>query len=130
MVSNKIEGFLVYKKSMSCVWKLFCKSKPSIPKPPRILTDVKVLSPLHLDELPESSIQLEAYRDAYIDKLISIHYGLEDMKQKIAETIEQGQTDRARNYMFRRSVLVDKQKFYQNRVDMIQARLKEIKESK
>lgn len=105
---------------MSCLWKLFTKQKP-VKK--EIDSNLRIINPLNLDELPDSVVELRAHEGAIIDQLISIHYQLQSVKQKLQSLMKHGSNESVRHLLGKKMMLIEKRKMLERRLQKIQEKL-------
>lgn len=105
---------------MSCFNRFNCFSKPNVQKP-----DLRIYSPLNLDELPNTILELQAFEAATIDILVSLHYQLEDVKSKLENLTTL--TPEKNELLAKRFRIAEKKKVFDTRLQKIQAKMKEIK---
>ncbi len=109
---------------MSCLWT--CWSNPKL-REPIVVSDPKVMNPLYLEELPNTFTELRAYEGAFIENLISLHYKIEETKQKVANEFRSGRTDRARALIAKNSYLLERKMFFEKRLEKVQNKIKTLR---
>lgn len=87
------------------------------------LPNLRISNPLDLDELPESVVELRAHEAAIIDHLISIHYQLQSVKQKLQSHMKQGSNESARLLLGKQMMLTEKRKVMERRLQKVQEKL-------
>ena len=92
-------------------------------QPPKILSDVKIENPLLLEEMPSSLIELRALEAVLIDRLVSLHYIIEETKQNVGSAFREGSTDQARSLIAKKTVLLDKKFILEKKLQKVQAKL-------
>ena len=102
---------------MSCIWNLFRKKKA----PP----EVKLVNPLLLDTLPMNLDELKTYETTLQDAIHLLNRQIEKSKLQVALSLENGQTNRMRDLLAKRSLYVEKRKLLENRLSIVQEKLKE-----
>ena len=88
------------------------------------MTDPKVVNPLYLEELPNTLTELKVYEGAFIENLISLHYKIEETKQKLGKEFRSGRTDRARALIAKNSYLMERKMFFEKRLEKVQNKIK------
>ena len=84
------------------------------------------MSPLNLDELPDTLSSLRGLEAALLDHLVSIHYQLEDTKAKIKASFD-APPEQKNQLLAKRYMLSERKKLFQSRLEKAQAKMKEIK---
>lgn len=105
---------------MSCLFKLFTK-KPK--QKQKTEPEIQTNNPLNLDEYPDTQIELEAFEAALLDVLVSTHYRMIEMKEKIRDAIHMGSSNKARDYIARLTVLKEKKQLYEKRLETVRGKL-------
>ncbi len=110
---------------MSCLFKLFTKKSKQKQKPQ---PEIQTANPLNLDEFPDTRIELEAFEGALLDILVSNHYRIIEMKEKIRDAIHMGSSNKARDYIARLTLLKEKQKLYEKRLETVRGKLQNLRQ--
>ncbi len=103
---------------MSCIWNL-CK------KQTHIVPDQRISNPLNLDELPKTKMELQIYETVMIDRLVSIHYQIEDTKTKMIHAIRSQENEKSRELLQKKTALVEKKRLFERRLSTVRSKLKE-----
>jgi hypothetical protein len=110
---------------MSCILKLF--RKQSKPKPPQ-QQDLRIITPLDLDELPDNLLSCRALEAAHVDILVSLHYQIEEINRKIRTNIDNHPTEDYRQLLGKRYMLTEKKKVFVRRLEKVQEKIDELKQ--
>lgn len=103
-------------------WKL-CQGKQKVINP-SVMPAIKVENPLQLDYDSSDKLTLKALEAVIIDSLITVHYGIEDAKHKLAIQMRSGSTDQVRAFLARKTHLLDKKFMLEQKLEKVQAKLR------
>ena len=112
---------------MSCIWNLFSK-KEKLPK--RKPTDSRVQNPLNQDVAYADKLTLESMEAALLQNLVSLHYKLEEAKERVRIEFQKGSSPAAKEALARRTLLAERKKLLETRLKNVQEKLQEIKAAK
>ena len=104
---------------MACLFKFFT------PKPKQ--PDLRMTtSPLNLDEIPNTLLQLRAMEGALLDYLVSIHYQLEDTKAKLKASSTNRTIEETNQLLAKRYMLTERKRLFQTRLQKVQMKTQQI----
>lgn len=91
------------------------------------LVETAILTPIMLQELPDSLVLLRAMEATVIDLLISFHYRLDTLKTQMLLAFEKETTTKATNIWTERTAMYKKKKDFERHLENIQQKIHEIK---
>ncbi len=115
---------------MSCLWTCFQSKKPSKSLGPRILSDPKMVNPLHLEPIPNDIPTLQAMEHAIIENLLLIDNRLVEAKKRVADEFRKGASSRAQDALAKRAVLAERKRLYESKLQKIQSQLANLRSTK